>query len=1031
MKSKKVLAFFILLAIPAYPSQAYWVWSPESGKFVNPEEGNQDIAHEKYEYAMQLYREKDLDKASDELKELLKTYRTSKIAPEAQYRLGIIHEEKSDYLKAFEAYKAIIETYPQSERIDEVLEREFRIGNLFLSGRKGKLMGLEILPSLPRAAEVFEHIVKQAPFSEFGDEAQFRLGLTYKKMGRFDEASNAFQAVLDNYPQSDLVAEARFQVAENAFQKSNVEKRDQRALEKASEAVDHFLMRYPDAETSEKASKLRSEIDEKNAEKNYRIGSYYEKSNYLSSAIIYYKDVAKRYPETKWGVKAKAKLESLEQPVAYLGNQEEKIQSEIELTRAKLETTDKKKDELGHDALERALERLKQRQKSLDKDKEESLNAREDDLKRRQGELKEKGKKLDKKKELLKTNQSEDFKKAIEKWQASLDQEKDELQRERQQLRDWKEQLGMDNDSMLSILPFVGEAPSALEEVRRIEAKKLYKVSDEKKDVLEEKELLYKQYQEVSESLSRFEYDRTGITKEQEDFSGVLAQGQAGFEVQEETMEQTAAEIKALQDDYERKNKEYKDKFGESLWDSFFIGVPKDVVAKSAGAVNKSIGFLNPFSADESTMDAKSIQELAELQMHQKEKIAAQQELVDTLTLAFDEELAMQEQRRLMESLDSAEDTDVKLLRKDIKQVEKEIRSAYEDINDRHDRITASSKELESVLERREGEKGIVSQAGNVVTAPARLIANASRDFFLGRRTKESKLSNEAGSIPADGELANKAKDLKEQIELDGLMIESRSREIYNLTKELDLLKTKASLSGGYKFRSSIVTVPYAFMEDALDSARSLVPSKDRKDMLINRLNEETKHLEEYRRQLSEVQNRMKSAEPARAEEKVEALAGVASTDQLSPDLQVEEELLRGEITTLREKMNKAKSVRAHQKRLLDTEKAAVEREVENKKDDKNWDHKVENLSDKEETLSKELKDLGEELRDLIKKEGDLETKEAEIIEKRINKIDQLVKSTGSKASAQDLLTEKGRLEDRLSQLELRKDFLTKEIERF
>src|SRR3989338_5182899 len=159
MKMKKVYAFLLLLIFPSASSQAYWVWSPEAGKFVNAEGAAQDSAEEQFDYAMKLYREKNLEEASEKFKEILKRYPQARVAPESQYRLGLILEEKGDYLKAFKAYKSLVKSYPQSERFNEVIEREFRIGNVFLSGKKAKLAGLEILPSLPRAAKIFEHIV--------------------------------------------------------------------------------------------------------------------------------------------------------------------------------------------------------------------------------------------------------------------------------------------------------------------------------------------------------------------------------------------------------------------------------------------------------------------------------------------------------------------------------------------------------------------------------------------------------------------------------------------------------------------------------------------------------------------------------------------------------------------------------------------------------------------------------------------------------------------------------------------------------
>ena len=115
------------------------------------------------------------------------------MAPEAQYRIGTINEEKNDYVEAHKAYQSLIKSYPQSERFEEVIEREYQIGNMFLSGKKGKLLGLDIRPSLPLAIEVFQKIVAAAPYGAFGEKSQFNLGVAYKKSGSFDESLEAYQ----------------------------------------------------------------------------------------------------------------------------------------------------------------------------------------------------------------------------------------------------------------------------------------------------------------------------------------------------------------------------------------------------------------------------------------------------------------------------------------------------------------------------------------------------------------------------------------------------------------------------------------------------------------------------------------------------------------------------------------------------------------------------------------------------------------------------------------------------------------------
>ena len=151
MKISKVFAFIFILLLPHSFASADWVWSPEPGKFINTESETQSGADDIFDNALDLYKEKKLDKAAEQFKIVLKQYPKSRVAPESQYRIGTIFEETGDYVEAHKAYQALIQSYPQSERFEEVIEREYQIGAMFLSGKKGKLLGLDIRPSLPLA----------------------------------------------------------------------------------------------------------------------------------------------------------------------------------------------------------------------------------------------------------------------------------------------------------------------------------------------------------------------------------------------------------------------------------------------------------------------------------------------------------------------------------------------------------------------------------------------------------------------------------------------------------------------------------------------------------------------------------------------------------------------------------------------------------------------------------------------------------------------------------------------------------------
>ncbi|MBN1687561.1 MAG: outer membrane protein assembly factor BamD [Candidatus Omnitrophica bacterium] len=1039
MKSAKIISFlFVIFFVPVLNASAYWVWSPESGKFVNPEGAVQDTADDQFEYAMKFYREKDLDEAKKQLENLLKKYPAAAIAPEAEYRLGIIFEEKEEYKNAYKAYKKLIESYPQTDRFEEVIERLFRIGNLFLSGRKAKLMGLEILPSLSNAVEIFESITRFAPYSEYGDQAQFHLGLTYKKWKRFDEAMDAFQAVIDNYPQSDLIAQVRYQLAETSFERSSAQFRDQRALDEASQEVDRFLMRHPDATISENAEKLRQVIDEKNAQKNYQIGLYYEKQNYLQSALIYYRDVAERYPRTEWGEKAGAKLKSLESPADYMNQKKEEVLLKIETLESQVASPEI--DQTQKKELEDQLRDLKKAEKNFEGEKEDVIKRREDDLKRREGELKEKFKALEEKRKSMKDKATDDFHRAMDRWHASLMEEQGQIEDEKVELSKLREELGVSQGFDLGFIPFVGEGPTPIEEIRNMDAKKMYKLAEKKKDLLEEKENLYKDHSEINVQIMETQVSKIGLDQK----SDAGTQGTPGplkaneIDRQQTKVNELRRELQNLEQELEDKQAVYKEHFGTSPWLSL-VQAPVRMVSQSTGVVasslNKSWSVLNPFDSDK--IEEKDLDELLEYQMHLKEKIAAQTNLIQTLEESVDAQQVLDQQKEMTEALKEVdEESDPRELRKTIKQIEKEIRAGYQEIEDRHQHRKELLQHLETAMTEQQSSDSAAVKVGRAVTTPFVQSGRLMKAFIFGMPDKDVELTESADKVPATAFNAAKIQSIKEEVELESLLIESKSREIENAQKTLEIMKAKASLGGGYKFRASMVEVPYQFIGEAIEKARKMVPRDSRDEQIRKKLQEERQKAQDLRQELRDVQQRIdeKSEMKQQKAETVletgrELITGEEATEEAGD---FEEEYLKAEIEELQKRIKVQEEIFRHENdRLKRLERTLKKQAKQDRKDEDKTEASLDDEDEIERELHERLEDIEKAIVKLIERERELETEEVKILEKRINQIDQVIPSIKSKAMTQDLLTERERIETRLMQIEARQDFLVKELKRF
>lgn len=303
----------MLMAAAAPRAESAWIWSPQTG-WVGPTGAVKDTPEEQLVFATAFFDRKDYDRARKEFKKLLRAYKDSREAAEAQYYLGRCAEEDGDYYRAFLDYRKTIQVYPSTQRFDEILEREYQLGNYFLAGKKRKLFGTAaILPARDKAVEIFQAIVDDGPFSEYGQLAQYKLGLAHLALHDYEPAVTAFEQVISRYPDSPLADDARFQIAQASLKGTFKPGYDQSPTELAIKELEAFLKEYPSSDLSPEAEVRLQELKERRAQHDYQIGRFYERRRKAASALIYYESVVERSSQTAWAPQAAARIQVLQQ----------------------------------------------------------------------------------------------------------------------------------------------------------------------------------------------------------------------------------------------------------------------------------------------------------------------------------------------------------------------------------------------------------------------------------------------------------------------------------------------------------------------------------------------------------------------------------------------------------------------------------------------------------------------------------------------------------------------------------------------
>jgi outer membrane protein assembly factor BamD len=303
-----LLGAFLFFTAPAF---SFWVWTPRTGRWVNPKYSVKPNPREQLDFAKEFYNQGKYKEAIEECKKLLKYYPKSYQASEAQFYIGLSLEAMDKLYKAYQAYQKVIDKYPFSARIDEIIERQLKIGEVFVSGEKRKALGVR-LPVENPAIEILRKVIDNSPYGKNAARAQYLLGMVFEEAGRFQEAHDEFEKVITTYPESEWVSLAKYHSAYCASKIVPEGDYDQELTRQAKEKFEEFVKTHPDEALRKEAISHIDTLKEKEAEGALKIAEFYEKQKKYNSARIYYQEIVNNCPYCQSATRARDKLKELE-----------------------------------------------------------------------------------------------------------------------------------------------------------------------------------------------------------------------------------------------------------------------------------------------------------------------------------------------------------------------------------------------------------------------------------------------------------------------------------------------------------------------------------------------------------------------------------------------------------------------------------------------------------------------------------------------------------------------------------------------
>jgi len=226
---------------------------------------------------------------------------------EAEAQIGL-----KEFDKAHTLCQAFLNEFSGMELTEEALRLEFVIADAFYRGAKHKVWGgLIRVSGVDIADKIMDEISVDHPNSRMAEMAIKAKGDHLVQIGEHSIAEIEYSRLVRDYPQSRYRQFATARVAEAALSSFAGIEYDEAALIEAEERYKDYHSSYRDAAERDGVGAILDTIHESRAEKEFRIGQYYERTDHLGTAVFYYKNVVAHFADTIASNEARERLELL------------------------------------------------------------------------------------------------------------------------------------------------------------------------------------------------------------------------------------------------------------------------------------------------------------------------------------------------------------------------------------------------------------------------------------------------------------------------------------------------------------------------------------------------------------------------------------------------------------------------------------------------------------------------------------------------------------------------------------------------
>ena len=149
-----------------------------------------------------------------------------------------------------------------------------------------------------KAAQAFEEVDRQHPYSEWATRAQLMAAYAYYQANEYDAAIDAARRFIDLHPGNKDVAYAYYLIGICDYEQISDVRRDQKMTEDALKALEELIRRFPDSDYARDAELKLQLTRDHLAGTEMSIGRYYLERGKYVAAINRFRNVIENYQTT-------------------------------------------------------------------------------------------------------------------------------------------------------------------------------------------------------------------------------------------------------------------------------------------------------------------------------------------------------------------------------------------------------------------------------------------------------------------------------------------------------------------------------------------------------------------------------------------------------------------------------------------------------------------------------------------------------------------------------------------------------------